>query len=82
VGTRKHADGTATWRWREDDGHLPHHGNRGGVHLHRILQGHREIVGDQRFFDLARTLQRKYAYSTKEFITEAKRASRLAKLDQ
>lgn len=42
------------------------------------LQGYREIVGDRRFFDLARTVQRMYAHgaiSTQEFSAEARRAS-------
>ncbi len=44
------------------------------------LQGYREIVGDERFFGLARTLNARFAYdtiSTSEFIAEAKRASGL-----
>lgn len=44
------------------------------------LQGYREIVGDERFFELARTLNVRFAYdtiSTSEFIAEAKRASGL-----
>ena len=54
------------------------------------LQGYREIVGDKRFFKLAKKLIRDYAYSnisTAEFIAEAKKASglkgaKLALLDQ
>jgi aminopeptidase N len=54
------------------------------------LQGYREIVGDAKFFGLARKIVDKYAYSnisTKQFIAEAKKASglkgaKLRKLDQ
>ncbi len=54
------------------------------------LQGYREIVGDAKFFGLARKIVDKYAYSnisTKQFIAEAKKASglkgaKLTKLDQ
>lgn len=54
------------------------------------LQGYREIVGDDRFFALARHLLSEYAYgniSTQDFIAEAKSASglegaQLALLDQ
>jgi aminopeptidase N len=53
------------------------------------LEGYREIVGDDRFFELARRVLDRYAYgniSTARFIREAKRASgfsgpRLALLD-
>ena len=54
------------------------------------VQGYREIVGDDRFFGLARDILDDYGYSnisTKQFIAEAKKASglkgaKLALLDQ
>ncbi len=54
------------------------------------VQGYREIVGDDRFFGLARDILDEYGYSnisTKQFIAEAKKASglkgaKLALLDQ
>jgi aminopeptidase N len=48
------------------------------------LQGYREIVGDDRFFALARHLLDKYAYGTigtREFIAEAKQASGLPRAE-
>jgi hypothetical protein len=55
-----------------------------------MLQGYREIVGDAKFFELARALTRQFAYgniSTEQFIRFAKecsgfRGARLALLDQ